>query len=290
MIIFVIFFVHLIVLQTSSAKDNKLNITIVVSESIRPYLDAVDGFREALPGEYRVIYLKKGQKIQTELPQDLWVAVGPQAMRELWRYPKITNKIYMMVLHPGDVIDPKASPCGLPLDLPSSFQIRILHQTLPEARQIGILFDPRYNQDWVDKAQEVTRSHGISLIQLKVQSKKEIPKVLEKSWDDLDILWLIPDRTVISETIIRYLSKESLLQGVVLLGYNRFFLDSGAAMAFVIDYEKLGQKAAQLVQSFIKERFCWSTLPPARLKLNNRVLNHLGWKIPKPLPHHVELK
>lgn len=166
----------------------------------------------------------------------------------------------------------------------------MLNQAFPKIQRIGVLFDPRFNQSLVNEAREAASSVGIALVDLKVESQKDIPKVLKSHWSKLDALWLIPDRTVINETIIRYLSKESLLHNVALLGYNQFFLESGAAMAFVIDYRELGRKTAHLAQSFIKENFCWSMLPPSRLWVKSRVLEHLGWSVPDPPLSFVELK
>lgn len=287
--VFMILAGGLFVTEGARADDKEPAVTIVVSEPIRPYLEAVDGFRETLKANYRVVYLKDG-KLSPDLLQSLWVAVGPQAMKEVWQQTGISRKIYMMVLHPDQVVNSKIAPCGVPLDLSFSFQIQVLIQTFPKIRNVGVLFDPRYNRNFMDQAHQVAESLGITLIELGVGSQKEIPGVLRPVWSKLDILWLIPDRTIISEAIIRYLSKESLLHNVALMGYNRFFLESGAAMAFVIDYEELGKRAAQLAESFLREGFCWSMLPPAHLHLKERVLEHLGWEIPDPLPSLVEVE
>lgn len=40
----------------------------------------------------------------------------------------------------------------------------------------------------------------------------------------MDALWLIPDRTVISESIVKYVIKEAFLRKVPVIGYNRFFM------------------------------------------------------------------
>jgi len=266
------------------------HIALLVSESIRPYHEAVDGFREAFEADYRVTYLKSGDPVPRGEQPDLWVAVGPQAMKEVWDISDSARKMYMMVLHPRKVVDAPDPPCGVPLNLPFSFQLRVFQQAFPQAKSIGILYDPGFNQGWVLEAREAAAARGLTVRELRVRTKKEIPSVLKDSWDRLDVLWLIPDRTVISETIIRYLSKESLLHGTALVGYNQFFLESGAAMAFVIDYKELGRSAARLAGTLVREDFCWSSMPPARLKLNTRALEHLGWRTSQPLSPYVELE
>ena len=103
-LVLAILLTHFFMSGTLKAEEEKvLAITIVVSEPIRPYMEAVDGFREVLEANYRVIHLKD-EGISPAPAQDLWVAVGPQAMRELWQKSEISSKIYMMVLHPVYVV------------------------------------------------------------------------------------------------------------------------------------------------------------------------------------------
>jgi putative ABC transport system substrate-binding protein len=252
-------------------------------------MDAVDGFRNQLEGNFDVVYLED-QKLRTDDPQDLWVAVGPQAMEELWKSPDLKRKFYMMVLHPKKVVDPDQSLCGIPLDLSFSFQMNLITRTFPQIRRVGILYDPRFNRRSIAEARKAASIYNLELMELQVSHRKEIPDVLKTAWDRIDLLWVIPDRTVISETIIRYLIKESLLHGSGLVGYNKFFLESGATMAFVIDYKELGRKAGQMAEVYVREDLCWSAQPPVRLKINGRAVKHLGWKISESLPYYVELE
>jgi putative ABC transport system substrate-binding protein len=288
-VVIAFFLVSPTVLNISIAGDSPPNVSLLVSDSIRPYVEAVDGFREVYPGDSQVVYFKEG-KTQINSPQDLWVAVGPQAMRELWTHNKIPRKIYMMVLHPQDLLGAEASACGIALDISPIYQARILKQTFPKVKTLGILYNPKFNQQQIDDIRKAADLYELSVLELRVESKKQIPKVLNNAWKKMDVLWLIPDRTVISEAIIEYLSKECLLKRVALLGFNRFFLQSGAAMAFVIDYMEVGRRAAQTAQSFSARGLCWPRSLALQFQLNEKVLGHLGWAIPNPLPPDVELK
>jgi putative ABC transport system substrate-binding protein len=112
-----------------------------------------------------------------------------------------------------------------------------------------------------------------------VNSRKDIPFLLEQCWDSVDCIWLIPDRTVISESIAQYIIKQSILNKVPVVGYNQFFFDSGAAMAFVFDYRDLGRQAACLIIDVLRQNVAGPRAPVFNVRLNETVLKKLGLEI-----------
>ena len=91
----------------------------------------------------------------------------------------------------------------------------------------------------------------------------------------MDALWLIPDRTVISESIVKYVIKEAFLRKIPVIGYNRFFYETGAALAFVFDYKELGQQCAKKALSILSGKNCLSTPPLFHVWVNAGVAGSL---------------
>jgi putative ABC transport system substrate-binding protein len=99
----------------------------------------------------------------------------------------------------------------------------------------------------------------------------------------VDCIWLIPDQTVISESISQYIIKQAVLKKVPVVGYNRFFYDSGAAMAFVFDYKALGRQSADLIMDVLRQAESGTRAPVFDVWLNTSVLEKLDIKISEPL-------
>jgi putative ABC transport system substrate-binding protein len=152
---------------------------------------------------------------------------------------------------------------------------------LPAVKRLGLLYDPRYNADFFEKALTEAASSNLKIVPLKVSSKKDIPDVLKQNWGNMDALWLIPDQTVISESIVQYIIKEALFSKIPVIGYNRFFYESGAALAFVFDYEELGRQTGRLAVSALAGKPCEKEAPVFRVWQNLRVLNKLGIRVPE---------
>jgi putative tryptophan/tyrosine transport system substrate-binding protein len=267
-----------------------VRVAIVVSKNIRPYLEAVEGFESGLADnadiKTRVFNLEKlDDKERIELFRGpglkefvLFVAVGPEAAFAVWKGigKADASRIYFMVLNPEKVLGPKERGCGIPLNIPAQTQIEMIGRGIPSVRRLGLLYDPELNSDFFRKAADAASLSGFTVVPLRVSSKKEIPSVLKRQWKDMDALWLIPDRTVISESIVKYVIKEAFLRKVPVIGYNRFFYETGAALAFVFDYKELGQQCAQKALRILSGEDCPDTPPLFHVWINEGVAKKLG--------------
>jgi len=267
-----------------------VRVAIVVSKNIRPYLDAVEGFQSGLANKAgiktQVFNLEKlDDKGRVELFREpgvkefaLFVAVGPEAALSVWKGigREGASRIYFMVLNPEKVFGPKKRGCGISLNIPVQTQIEMIGRGLPSIRRLGLLYDTELNADFFRKAAGAASFSSLTVVPLRVSSKKDIPSVLKRGWKDLDALWFIPDRTVISESIVKYVIKEAFLRKVPVIGYNRFFYETGAALAFVFDYKELGQQCAQKALRILSGEDCLDTPPLFHVWLNEGVAEKLG--------------
>lgn len=284
---------------------NTAKVAVLVSRNIRPYAEAVEGisaiFAESPDRELEIFYLDKfrgkdrdvlsGELAEGEFK--LFISVGPEATRFIWTDEALKNsaRLYSVVLNPEKVLGTASPPCGISLNIPIQEQIEMIESGLPGVWRVGLLYDPRYNSDFFEDAAVRSFYRGIKIVPLEVSSKKEIPGVLKDHWGDIDALWLIPDRTVISESIIKYTIKESLFKAVPVIGYNRFFYESGAALAFVFDYEELGKQCAMKALNLLSGEMCGKTdtCPCFHVWINTRVMKKLGIEIVEDYMSPIEV-
>lgn len=271
-----------------------MKVAVIVSRHIGPYLEAVEGLQSVLSDhsgiETKVFSL---EKLDAEEQRQLFggkeakkfsafIAVGPAAASTVW---KATEKdgiptLYLMVLNPGKVIGEKRTNCGISLNIPIQTQVEMIRQGLPGTKRLGLLYDPEYNADFFRRAESASSSLALEVLPLRVSSKKEIPSVLARHWDNVDAFWLIPDRTIISEKIVKFVSKEAFLRKIPLIGYNRFFYETGAALAFIFNYRSLGEQCAHKVLRIASGENCQSTPPRFEVWINKGVVEKLGLKHP----------
>jgi putative ABC transport system substrate-binding protein len=280
------------VLQAAEIEAPKA--AVIVSRNIRPYMEAVEGISAVLSetagARIQVFSLEKFQgKSQDVLVRqltgekfDLFVAVGPEAVRFVREKPVPVPPpwLYSMILNAPVVSGPAGPVCGVPLDIPVQLQLEMIAQGL-SSKRLGLLYDPRYNSEVFMRAAAQAPSLDLKILPLEVSSKKDIPVVLKQNLENIDALWLVPDQTVISESIVAYIIKDALLRNIPVIGYNRFFYESGAAMAFVFNYEELGRQTGRLAANLLREKACGKETPVFRVWLNLRVMQKLGIAVPE---------
>ena len=272
---------------------------IILSRNIRPYVDAADAMRAVLAEETAsniAVYelYRYGENAYKELAgqlagrmddsrRALFIAVGPEATAFLWQEvnPLAGLKFYSIVLNPEKISAPVALDCGISLNIPPRRQLTYIRKSLPEAERIGIFYDPAFNAQFFENVDQAAAELGLSLVPLAVSSKKEIPALLSEKIATVDGIWLIPDRTVISESIAQYIIKQSVLQEVPVIGYNQFFYDSGAAVAFVFDYAALGRQTARKALATIRRGECRKQLPAFQVWINPAVFDKLDIALPE---------
>ncbi len=277
-------------------------IFLFVSKNIKPYVEAVDGFRSgleapaiALPDvNLEVIMLDRyteaslvdlAGRMANQADIRLAAAVGPEAAAFVWEtFPgPSVEKMYFLILNPEKVIPGISPAAGVSLNIPPPDQLRLIHKSLSPVSRVGLFYDPAHNTDFFTAAAAASLELDITLVPLAVGSKKDIPFLLEECWDSIDCVWLIPDRTVISESIAQYIIKQAVLKKVPVVGYNRFFYDSGAAAAFVFDYADLGRQAAGLAMDMLRGRARGKVSPMFHVWLNASVFQKTGIPLPEPV-------
>jgi putative tryptophan/tyrosine transport system substrate-binding protein len=292
-----LFFVLIILLDMGtgvplcSGEDLQPNIAIVVSQKIKPYLDAVEGVEEVLSDQrdtgWEVFILGSDVaadhdylvgKIRDRRVSVL-LAVGPEAMAFVWRsFPGETpHKLYAMVMKPGRLLPGAESLCGIPLDIPASRHLLEFSHYAPFIKRIGILYDPDNNAGFASEADEAASQYGVRIVHLKIHSRRDILPVFRERRFQIDALWMIPDATVISESIVSFLIKESIATNIAVLGYNRFFSKSGAALSLVRDYRAIGRHAAAMALASIAGQPCTQETPDYRVMINSEVLEAIGY-------------
>ena len=297
----------------NSPSQPSQKVAVIVSDKIKPYLEAKQGLSEFLSAstdaEVSLFFLnelkdKKPADIFLKSAgerYDIFIAVGPAAAVFLWESPapEPAPRLYCMVLNPEKIFSPADAARGISLNIPAQTQLEMISRSLPHAKRIGLLYDPANNSAFFNKAAKKAAVFDLKIVPLAVSSKKDIPQVLNRRLKEIDALWFIPDRTVISESIVRYIVKDALHKGLPVIGYNRFFYESGAAAAFIFDYKEIGRQSAKKAQKIlsdqiisnqiISDRARAETSPVFHVWVNARVMRNLGIKHPQQYTFPVEL-
>ena len=265
-------------------------VVAVLVSAYRPFLEAVEGLSGVLETagvDVEVFtledYPERRRAVLRErmLQQSFgcYIGVGPWAADFIWRELDRPNAkaLYTMVVNPEKRLPSTRDLCGISMNIPIPTQVETILTALPDARRIGLLYDPRFNDPFFNQAKQIAERFDRHVVPLQVSSSKEIPEILEKHLMNVDALWLIIDDTVTSlERIVQFIIETALVEGVPVIGYNSFHYGSGAALSFILDYEALGEQTGQLVLELLRGSICQSPDPGFSIQVNRKVIERLN--------------
>jgi len=264
-------------------------VAILVS-AYRPFLEAVEGLSgvfETAGIEVEVFTLedypeRRRAVLRERMVQQsfgCYIGVGPWAADFIWREldRPDAKALYTMMVNPEKRLPSSRDLCGISMNIPIPTQVETILTALPDARRIGLLYDPQFNYPFFNQAKQLAEGYDRHLVPLQVSSSKEIPEILEKHLMNLDALWLIMDETVTSlERMVQFIIETALVEGVPVIGYNRFHYGSGAALNFILDYEALGEQTGRLAVDVLRGNICQSPDPGFSIQVNRKVIERLN--------------
>ena len=266
-------------------------VAVFLSMEIKPYLQAAEALTRRLDevGQYRIKQIifdaSETQDLETFREQiangeyDIVVTVGTQTSRFIadCRAESNVPVVYTMLINTEDIFKNEDNVVGVSLNIPVELQLQEIKKTIPNAKTIGVLFNPKYNTRFVSEAETLGMKMGLNVEAIEVNDKTSIPKALSVNWYRMEAIWLIPDWTVTSsESINQYIIKEALLRKVPVIGYNRSFYNYGAAIALILDYEKIGVQTAEIVIDRLEKGISRELSPAFETAVNRRVLRQMG--------------
>lgn len=274
------------------------NICIVTSKSIGPYNEAADGFRDVLnkAGYTKsniniIFYDMKGKpenmsriisEIEWKKP-DVIYTIGTPATKDIIEKIENTPIIFSMVLNSKSYeFISKNRIGGVSIDIYIKDQIEIIKKVMPNIKKLGVLYDPVNNKDLIKQIEKLVFESGISIISQAVANNNEVSTAFRSISGKIDMLWLLPDTTVITSENVDYLINAATLLRIPVYGLSKAYVDKGALVALYVDYYDIGVQAGEIANTYFRHGKI-SFQNPDRIfsAINLKTARALNLKIPE---------
>lgn len=277
-----IIFILFILTCLSTPLYAQATIAIVVPAHLRPYLDVVDGFKTQLKQEIDIYFLDNNQLlIKHKLQSKPWlavIAIGSQAVSFLNTLQiKAKHYIYSLIVYPESLKTNKKFSCGIYLPLPPDQILSVIQEKIPQIKKIVIPFSSSEGKHYVKNIISIGEKKHFKIIPLAFHHK-DILSLLNQMWADFDAILFIPDPIFSSETIIKFFIQQAIMHKKAVIGYNRFFLEQGALLCFIVDFKKTGVKTASLLTQILQTGVCVSQPAFFNIHINKQVWKYLYGK------------
>jgi putative ABC transport system substrate-binding protein len=175
------------------------------------------------------------------------VTLGAAAAALAARAAPTAPVVNCMVLGYGsDDSKPSGSAVSVPLDIPVETRLELMKRLLPNARNVGILFDPAQNEKRATDGAAALSRAGYTPVLEPVSGPTALPNALNRLTNRVDVLHALPDTTVYAREHSRALLLFSFRHQIPLTGPTEAWVKAGALYALDWDYADLGRYCASL--------------------------------------------
>jgi putative ABC transport system substrate-binding protein len=173
------------------------------------------------------------------------VTLGGRAAALVARSATASPVVNCMVLG-GDELHPPSGTLVVPLEIPVETQVAWLKRLLPNAHNVGILFDPAQNERRVAESAAALKRAGHTPVLEPVTGPSALPSALTRLTNSVDVLYALPDTTVYAREHSRALLLFSFRHQIPLAGPSEAWVRAGALYTIDWDYHDLGRYCAAL--------------------------------------------
>jgi putative tryptophan/tyrosine transport system substrate-binding protein len=256
----------------------------VQSVDVPPYNEALKGFSDVCRAENKRIILSESkdgdmaQKVK-EMGPDLILAIGLDALRAVKDLSHLPI-LYTMVLNPESVRKDAPNITGVSMNIPQEKQLDIILKALPGATRIGLLYDPEQTGYFVARNQKAAAAAGVQILARVVKTAREVPTALTQMDVMPEVLWLLPDLTVITPETVEFLFNFSLAHKIPVISFSEQYLALGAFMSISLDVFELGRQTGEMANKVL-DGIPVKRISPAEAKktvvtINRTVAEKLG--------------
>jgi putative ABC transport system substrate-binding protein len=223
------------------------------SSDIIPYNEAVEGFRKTCDCTVREVTVPEGHSddlirtISNMNPEGV-LAVGLDALNRV-KAIKDRSIVYALVHNPRDVVRGKNNISGVNMAFPPLIQLSTIHEIFPQARRVGIIYDPVNTGSFVKEAMRAASEIGVRLVLKTAQMPRDVPRLLDSMQGEIDVFWMLPDITVVNPEAVKYMLLFSFRNKVPVFSFSKKYVEMGAVAAMNIVPYDIGAQAGDIMRT-----------------------------------------
>jgi len=260
-------------------------VAMICDREIAPYRALLEGLRDACDCTVQVI--PPLEAAQPGLEQRLRasgvravLAVGLQA-RAAVEGVRDLPVVLTMVPRVDTWVAAQANRFGVEMSLSPRRHLETLRWVFPWAKRVGLFFDPSQTGGYVREARAAAAELNLKLVALEIARPGELPSRLEQLRGRVDVIWVLPDPTVLQGENLDTLLLASFESRVPLYGFARKYVELGAIAALQFDFAALGGQLAESLRRLPPPPAGaapprWEYTRGAQLVLNQKVARKMG--------------
>ncbi len=179
------------------------------------------------------------------------------------------------------------SSTGVWLEFPLEIQFSWTTRLFPEAKTIGVIYNPAENKQRIEAAKQIAYNRDLRLHAVPVHALQDIPAALQSVSKNSDVLWGLADRIALSPQIAQHVLLFAFQNGIPFIGPSPAWVKAGALYALEWDYRDMGAQCGEMAHQILNGTRP-ENIPPAPPRtvlysINMNTAEHLKIELPEAL-------
>jgi len=259
------------------------DVIVVLSSNLKPYQEALAGFRQEYGKEITSFALSEKEPIIQKNTR-IVVAIGGKAA--LYSYPNNVRLIYC--LSPGLLVaegEYKNPPIKIHTS-PAFYKVVSKFKDIqPSLKRLGVLYVSDSIKDYFKDRKKIDADLGVMLVTNQMQTPDELPDQLRSLIGKIDGLWIPPDPALISQTALSIIREFSRANRIPFYVPTDGLTDQGALAAVSGSFAEIGKTAAHVASGALAGEEMKGVFFPQKLQtsVNLTVAKELQMALPPDL-------
>jgi len=228
-------------------------VVIIISGEAKAYKQVTENFMAELHEKRPEVHFIEVNSSEFEKHQSLLKAKSPAMVFALGSdsVRKAKEQLHGQPMLATMILDKKtlqgrSNATAITIDMPIVKQLKWHKRILPAAKRVGILYNPKNNQKWIDQAKKSAGRFGLEIVPVKVETARDITSALKSLNHRVDSILAIPDKVVYSTNTARAVLLFSFRNRIPFIGLSSAWVKAGALYALDWDYLNLGKQSASI--------------------------------------------
>ena len=227
-------------------------IVVVKSSDIKPYNDALEGFKRTCRCTVRELNLPETgqnniQRKILEIRPVAVLAIGMDALNSLGKIDNLPVFYTMLSELMPEFAEKRKKYSGTTMEILPETYLSYMARLFPKAKRVGIIYSKRNTGQFVNEALAISNSVGFEIIAREVSTTARVPAVIESLKGKIDIFWMLPDADVITSETVDSILLFSFQNNVPVFSFSNKYVKMGAMASLSVDPVALGAQTGAFV-------------------------------------------
>ena len=265
---------------------------VVVSRNIKPYNEAVKGFRKSYNDDIIEFNLSGSVENASETilkikntSCKIFVAVGSLALDFLKLRTFSKPIVFTMSLNATPSNEDERVITGIQLEASPHDTLKAISEILPNAKRVGMIYTPTLTNWYIQDAVSNAKNMKLEIVPIEVNSMSEAIRSLPALSGGSDVMCMIPDAVTSSKLAFERMISMSFRKGVPIFGLSSKHVRKAALAALSTNYSKHGIAAGKIANRLLLGNYVYTNkrqfVNQDDIIINLKTAKKLGLSIPK---------